>query len=185
MTGYILYNPLAGDGSVLWMDAVEFLLSDEIRRVDITKIKDYKAFFQGMARDDYVILSGGDGTLNRFVNATREIEIEQEILYFPNGTGNDFARDLGKPKESGPFPITEYLKDLPTVTVQKKEYRFVNGVGFGIDGYCCEKGEALRQKGKKRVSYPAIAVRGLLGGFRPVTARVTVDGVSRVFTGVW
>ena len=42
--------------------------------------------------------------------------------------------------------MTQYLRDLPTVTVNGKHWRFLNGIGYGIDGYCCEVGDALRGK---------------------------------------
>ena len=49
------------------------------------------------------------------------------------GTGNNFAKDLGKQALCQPFPVEAYLKDLPTVEVKGKCYRFLNAVGFGID----------------------------------------------------
>ena len=63
--------------------------------------------------------------------------------------------------------------------------RFINGVGYGIDGYCCEEGDKLKAKQAKKVNYTNIAIKGLLGGFKRVNATVTVDGVRREFKGVW
>ena len=53
--------------------------------------------------------------LNRFVTDTEELDIPFEILYYPFGSGNDFARDLGHEKECNPFPIPKYLPLLPCV----------------------------------------------------------------------
>ena len=47
-----------------------------------------------------------------------------------------------------PVKINKYIKGLPTVTVNGKDYRFINGIGFGIDGYCCEVGDEKKAKGK-------------------------------------
>ena len=55
---------------------------------------DYKSFFSKLSSDDKVIIAGGDGTLNRFINDTEGIKFENEILYYPIGTGNDFAHDF-------------------------------------------------------------------------------------------
>lgn len=135
--------------------------------------------------EDCIVLCGGDGTLNRFANHTDGIEMHNPILYFPIGTGNDFAHDLGYSKESDPFPITEYLKSLPQVTVKNKAYRFINGIGFGIDGYCCEVGDRLKEIPGKKVNYTSIAVKGLLFHYKPTNARITVDGRTYTYQRVW
>lgn len=181
---YVLYNPLAGDGEE---DAriLEVALPEPVFFFDITKITNYTAFLSGLDPDGFLIIAGGDGTLNRFVNATAGIGIPQEILYFPMGTGNDFARDLGKRNLSDPFPISEYIKDLPCVEVQGKTYRFLNGIGFGLDGYCCEEGDELRKIPGKKANYTAIAIKGLLMRFSARSARVTVDGREYAYDKVW
>ena len=182
---YVLYNPLSGNGKGE-DDArlLEVVLPEPVYFFDITKITNYAAFLGGMGADDCLIIAGGDGTLNRFANDTVGIDIPQNILYFPIGTGNDFAREFGKQEYGDPFPVAEYLKDLPTVEVKGKTYRFLNGVGFGIDGYCCEEGDRLRKLGKK-VDYAAIAIKGLLFHFSARDAKVIVDGQEYTYKKVW
>ena len=78
------------------------------------------------------------------------------------------------------------MKHLPTALVNGKQYKFVNGVGFGIDGYCCEEGDRQRaKKPGKKINYTNIAIKGLLGAFKPVNATVSIDGVSHEFKKVW
>lgn len=183
---YVLYNPLSGngkgeDGARL----LEVVLPEPVFFFDMTRITNYAAFLSGMESSDCLIIAGGDGTLNRFVNDTAGIDIAQEILYFPIGTGNDFAREFGIQDYGDPFPITEYLKGLPTVEVKGKCYRFLNGVGFGIDGYCCEEGDRLRKIPGKKVNYTAIAIKGLLFRFTARNASVTVDGQRYTYEKVW
>lgn len=183
---YILYNPLSGNGKCL-DDAknLEVFIDDDVEFVDITRITNYSVFLRGMGNDDYIIIAGGDGTLNRFVNDTDGIEITQDILYFPTGTGNDFACDLRKQSYANPFPINQYITHLPTVEVKGKTYRFLNAVGFGIDGYCCQVGDALRKIPGKKVNYTSIAIKGLLRHYSPKNAKVTVDGIEHNFQKVW
>lgn len=183
---YVLYNPLCGNGSGE-EDAkmLDIALPNTKRFFDMTKITNYAAFLSGMSADDYLIVAGGDGTLNRFANDTAGLEIQPEILYFPIGTGNDFAREFGKKPYADPFPVTEQLKDLPTVEVKGKTYHFLNGVGFGLDGYCCEEGDKLREKSDKKVNYTAIAIKGLLFRFAPRRAAVTADGQRYTYDKVW
>jgi len=182
--GYVIYNPLAGNGTAE-EDAklLQMVLDDDLEYYDITRITNYAAFLAGLNKEDYLVIVGGDGTLNRFVNDTQGIALEQEILYFPTGTGNDFAREVRA--NGNPVTITPYLKNLPTVQVNDKTYRFINAVGFGIDGYCCQVGDELRKIPEKKVNYTAIAIKGLLFHFQARNARVTVDGKEYAYRKVW
>ncbi|MBQ3547266.1 MAG: diacylglycerol kinase family protein [Clostridia bacterium] len=185
-TAYVLYNNMAGDTNTLEsVKLLEINSNDKMKYIDVTEVSDYRIFLTGLEKDDYIILAGGDGTLNWFINRTDGIEIHNEILYFPNGTGNDFANDLGHTKECTPFSITEHLKNLPAVVVKGKKYRFINGVGYGIDGYCCEVGDKLKKIPGKKVNYTLIAIKGLLFHYKPTTAKVTVDGKTHIYNKVW
>ena len=157
-------------------------MQGEAKPLDITTISNYAAFIAGLAREDVLLIAGGDGTLNRFINNTDSMDIPQDIHYYPTGSGNDFAHELGI--QDRPVSIKKYLKNLPTVTVNGKTYRFLNGVGYGIDGYCCEVGDKLRKAGKK-VDYTAIAIKGLLFHYKPTRAAVKVDGKGKSYRKVW
>ncbi len=183
---YIFYNPLAGHGK--GKDAVESVkkfIKDEIVVCDMTKSDTYEEQMFSMKEDDYMVLCGGDGTLNRFINLTEDVNIKNNILYFPTGSGNDFAFDLGKKYGDEPFEIKEYMKALPSVTINNKTYRFINGIGYGIDGYCCEEGDRLKAMSDKPVNYTAIAIKGLLFKYKPTSAKVTVDGETHSYKKVW
>lgn len=181
---YVIYNPLAGNGNAPEdVKLLQVYLDEEVVCYDMTCITNYAALLSDMEKDDYLVIVGGDGTLNRFANATEGLKLDREIRYFPTGTGNDFARDLGM--ENTPAVITHYLKNLPSVEVKGKTYRFINGVGFGIDGYCCQVGDALRKIPGKKVDYTVIAIKGLLLHFQPRNAKVTVDGKEFTYKKVW
>lgn len=195
MKHYILYNPLAGHGrneGNLFRRRMRD--SDyEVMEVDITTLDGraaYEAFFAAIAPEDVIILCGGDGTINRFVNATDGLDMPQDICYFPTGTGNDFLKDIDKTDVEDFFSIKEYLQNLPMVEVKGRRYRFLNNVGFGIDGYCCEVGDAQKAANEEKpnakpVNYTAIAIKGLLFGHKPAKAVVTVDGVEHRYKKVW
>lgn len=185
-TGYVIYNKMAGSANTLeQVKTLELIYDDPLKFIDVLEISNYRAFLQGLEKDDYIILAGGDGTLNRFVNNTDGIPFSNDVLYFPNGTGNDFAADLGHKKECVPFSIKAYLEGLPFVTVNGKKYRFLNGVGYGIDGYCCQVGDELKKRPGKKINYTTIAIKGLLFHYKPTQATVTVDGVTRTYSKVW
>lgn len=184
MKYHVLFNPYAGNG--LGEEKARGLTMDaELCFCDMTKLDSYEAFFAGIEPEDGVIIAGGDGTLNRFVNDTEGLSIPNDILYYAIGSGNDFLKDLNKEVGCAPFSIKEYLKGLPTVTVNGKTCRFLNNVGFGIDGYCCEVGDKLRQTSDKPINYAGIAIKGLLFHFKPRNAVVTVDGKTYEFKKVW
>jgi len=187
----VLYNPKAGNGTCEEEARVLEILYENTVYFDMTQIENYADFFETLNPTDEVILCGGDGTLNRFINDTAGIVIRNPLYCFATGTGNDFVRDLDLLDFADPdFRVDEYLCDLPVVTVHGREYRFLNGVGYGIDGYCCEVGDRLRLKRDKtgediKINYTAIAVEGLLFRYKPTNAVVTVDGISRTYRNVW
>ncbi len=183
---YVLYNPLCGDrnGAEKAKELTKLYKDKELEFIDITKIDDYRKLTDSLENDDSLIICGGDGTLNRFINDTYELNIKNSILYYAMGNGNDFLREIGKEVGCAPFRINDYIKDLPTVTVNEKTYHFLNGIGFGIDSYCCEVGDMLREKNKKP-NYTAIAIKGLLYGYKPSGATVTVDGETRRYKKAW
>ena len=182
---YVLYNPISGNGEGVL--AAEKIIGEEKaihKLVDMTAISSYTELVSALKEEDELIICGGDGTLNRFINAVDSLDLNNRIFYSPTGTGNDFYTDITGEKSGEPIEITELIKNLPTVTVNGEKYKFINGVGYGIDGYCCEVGDIVRKKGKK-ANYTAIAIKGLLFKFKPRNATVTIDGVKKEYKKVW
>lgn len=159
---YLLYNPNVKNGNIQDnLDALEVVIDDEVVFSDLTQSGMPMTLLEKLEEDDYLILCGGDGTLNRFANDTANMNIQNEILYFPCGANNDFAAEFQKSYGCNPFRITQYLQELPTVTVNGKTCRFLNGVGLGIDS------------------------RSSISKYKPVGATVKVDGVTHRFEKVW
>ena len=174
---YYLYNSLANNG-------IRPDIAPETELVDAVGL-DYSEYLKGLAPEDEVVLIGGDGTLNYFINAVDPKEIKNNIYLISSGTGNDFFKDIEKqPGEE--VLINPYLSNLPTVYVKGMEKRFINNMGFGIDGYCCEVADQIKEKEpQKKIDYTGIAIKGLLFHFKPCHAEITVDGVKHEFDNVW
>ncbi len=189
-TSVILFNPIAGEGAgEARAHRLEALPRFHDRTLDyrnVLELRDPAALLRELSpeRGDEIVLCGGDGTLNHFVNEIYGLPLTVPLLLYAIGSGNDFARDLGKGEEGEPFPVNDYITDLPTVTVKGKTCRFLNGIGFGIDGYCCEIGDRCRERGK-RANYTAIAIKGLLFAYHASAASVTVDGETRRYDRAW
>lgn len=179
----IIYNPLSGNKN--GTSSAEKLREriNVTDFIDITTIDSYEKFFTEH-KGESIIICGGDGTLNRFLNDVSGIELDCSIYFYPAGSGNDFFRDLEADVNEF-ICIDKYIKRLPTCTVNGKSYKFINGVGYGIDGYCCEVGDKLRAETDKKIDYTGIAIKGLLFHYKPTDATVTVDGVKHEFHKVW
>ena len=174
---YYLYNSLANNGIKPEVPAGTEL-------VDAVGM-DYPAYLSKLAPEDEVVLVGGDGTVNYFINAVKDTEIKNNIYLFGCGTGNDFLHDIDK--EAGEeVLLNPYLDNLPTVSVNGMEQLFINNMGFGIDGYCCEVADQIKEKNpQEKINYSGIAIKGLLFHFKPCHAEITVDGTKHEFDNVW
>lgn len=186
----VLYNNKSnnGKGGGTARKVGEVWKDKDLVFVDVLSIGDYKEFFAKLEPDDEICICGGDGTLNHFVNdaAAAGYDYANKIYVYPTGTGNDFLNDLGKTVEDAPVLVNDYLVNLPTVTVNGQKRLFVNGIGYGIDGYCCEEGDRQRAKDLgKEINYTSIAIQGLLFHYKPTNAEITVDGETHKYEKVW
>lgn len=184
---YLLYNPYARSGyadvEAKYLDVCNHLCNTEM--IDVTSINDYTEFLNKINKEDGIVVCGGDGTLNNFINHIDGTKVDNKVFYYPLGTGNDFYRDITGSRDGHIIEITDLIKNLPTVEVKNNKYKFINGVGYGIDGYCCAVGDELREKNKKKINYAGIAVKGLLFHYKPTSATVIVDGKEYHFDNVW
>ena len=182
---YVLYNPLSNNkrGALKLGELNKYAPKEDFEFTDITQI-DLNEFVSALTENDKLFVVGGDGTLNVFANKLDNKIPDIPIIYYPAGSGNDFMNDVSPDHKNAFIDLNNYIKDLPTATVKGKKYRFINGVGLGIDGYCCEMANRKKEMGKK-CSYTSIALRGFLFEFKPMTAKVTVDGVTQVFKDTW
>lgn len=183
---YILYNPLANN-SHGQLDAerwAERLTTKPIFKSVIGL--NFKELFKKVKPSDEVILCGGDGTLNRFANDTYGIKFNCKLSYAKCGSGNDFYRDVANKEEEGRVDLKPYLKHLPLIKVNGIERRFLNGIGYGIDGDTCLIGDEIREKDPNaKIDYTKIAIGLLLGKFKTKMAEIEVDGIKAVFKHVW
>ncbi len=186
MKYHILYNLLAGksQNDRNSINNIELPENAQKELYNIKDIEDYNTFFESISPEDKLIVCGGDGTLNRFLNHIDGIPYKNEIFYFAAGSGNDFLHDIGLKKGNSPINITEYIKNLPKVYIDDKSYKFLNGIGYGIDGYCCKEINRLKGLGKK-ASYTLVAIKGFLFGYKPTSAIVNIDGKEYHYEKVW
>lgn len=180
---YLFYNEKAFAGKLkenvpAIKEELSKTFSPDIKEVSLNEC-DILAFLKTLTNKDSIILIGGDGTLNHQINILPvDEEMPCSIYLYPFGTGNDFLNDVKDKQDSKTklVKLNDYLKNLPYVEVKGKTYRFINGIGYGIDGECCKKAEELKKQGKKDLNYGKITVGLLFKGYIPPIAKVKVDG---------
>lgn len=184
---HLFYNPKANNGEAYKdLDMIKRTLDGQtVREYNLLEFDDYTDLLEQIRPEDVVYIVGGDGTLNRFINNSRNLSIFGDIYFYSAGTSNDFKHDVDPDGKLYRIRLNDYIANLPVVTVKGKDYKFINGIGFGIDGYCCEEGDRIHAAGKGPVNYTGIAVKGCLLKFKPCNATITVDGVSRKYKNVW
>ncbi len=183
---YIFYNPSSHNGKNRdKIDALKNKLQEDVEMINVLEDDLYESKLKSLTEDDEVFLVGGDGTLNHFVNKINGKKPSYNVYFYSSGTGNDFYNDIKDKASDELVLINEYLENLPIVIVNDKKYYFIDGVGYGIDGYCCERGDIIQQRTNEPVNYTKIAIKGLLFHYKPPKAKVVVDGVEKNYKKVW
>ncbi len=133
-------------------------------------------------KEHNLIVLGGDGTVNEVVNGIKDID-KTTLGYIPTGSGNDFARGMGIPKN--PIEALEVILkrnaiktiDIGVLSRAGKERRFAVSTGIGFDAAICHqvaisKYKYLLNKLKLgKLSYVFVALNRL---FRDATVNAEV-----------
>jgi YegS/Rv2252/BmrU family lipid kinase len=152
----VIVNPIAANGKVgrRWPSVKEFLESKGVPfSFALTQYPTHAISLAAEAVEKgfkTLIAFGGDGTLNEVVNGAFRHGISPEITLgaIPGGTGSDFTRSLGLPRD----PIQAFAKILEGRTMRvdlgeiecmkegKEEKRyFINVAGMGFDAVVAER----------------------------------------------
>ena len=117
---YILYNASAGahyNADQVKEKMAEFFPGESIDLVDTTTVSDKQSYIDQITEVDKLVVVGGDGTLNHFVNSIEDREYPFPIYCYSAGTGNDFIHDVANGNAEAPILINQYITKLPTVEV--------------------------------------------------------------------
>ena len=194
---HIIINPASrsGTGKKLWKTIVEpYLMEQKIEYIsyfsehpgDVATLA--ARITKGAAKDAprKLVILGGDGTVNE---ALQGIEDFRSVIlsYIPTGSSNDFARDLGIPKDTleatkrAFITGTGHKMDVGCVSFADGTQRyFAVSCGMGFDAAVCE--ETNRSSFKKalnriklgKLAYLTIAVKQLFAA-KSASCQVTLD----------
>lgn len=131
---------------------------EELEKIMIEKSVSYRAHFTRRAKDGTrlahaitqdlqphtIIVLGGDGTVNEVINGITDPE-KVTFGYIPIGSGNDFARGIGIPKD--PCKALHLILDHPriqTMDIGQMQYKgktrlFAVSAGIGFDADICHE----------------------------------------------
>jgi len=181
---YLLYNPIScnGRGMRLKDKALKKLKDKFDNLIAINQLTlDFESFKDKIFEGDNVIVCGGDGTLNHFVNMINKYPIKAKCFMYALGTGNDFFNDLNEKEFT---PIDKYIYNLPKLKVNNSEYLFINNVGYGLDGETCRICDESK-KNKRKKNYRLVALKLLLKSYKPRNCKICVDGITKEFENVF
>jgi diacylglycerol kinase (ATP) len=122
---------------------------------------------------DYVVATGGDGTINEVARALFKSNVAMGIL--PTGSGNGLARHLGISMN-----LVKALKTIREGKVKSIDTAFVNGhlctsiAGIGFDAIVAKRFSNTPVRGF--MTYASIGIR-LFRTYQPKKYAVIIDGV--------
>lgn len=133
-----IYNPVSGKGLIgsKLSKIVETLSEKGIVTILPTKEKGDATKFvtEYMEHYDYIICSGGDGTLNEITTGYMSVEKKKRkpCGYIPAGTTNDFATSMGIPKDIDKCIAKLVDSDIFPYDIGEFNDRYFNYIaGFG------------------------------------------------------
>ena len=148
----IFANPTAGSGLTKQNLFIveEYLKNKNIEFV--TLLSSYKGEITELVENnakegDRLIVIGGDGTFNEFINGLSQPE-KFDICFIPGGTGNDFSYALNN---NDPIKILEKFLNNESKKVDYlsvNNFKCLNVCGVGLDADVLKRYEALPKKTK-------------------------------------
>lgn len=175
----LIVNPTSGRGaSLAYLAQVEALLRQrgceyQIHQAE-TALEATRIAREASAQNqEGVIAVGGDGTLFRVVNGMAGSGVP--LLIVSCGTGNDFVRSLGLPKD--PIESLRLQLDAPISKIdvgRMNDICFLNVSGTGFDVDVLRYAEKHKQKHSGLRAY-LYGLYDAIKAYRPMTAMVSVD----------
>ena len=175
-----VFNPHAGKGAIRGklVDLFDRFAKAGFRtEVYVSQFSgDLRQKVKKLARGkDYVICSGGDGTLNETISALMEMETKPILGYLPAGTTNDFGASHGIPRDfakAADVILEGQYRPIDIGSFNEDRY-FAYVAGFGA---FMDVSYRTSQELKAILGHPAYIVEGALSlkDLRPIPTRVRV-----------
>jgi YegS/Rv2252/BmrU family lipid kinase len=178
---HAIINPTAGGnrGMRLWerirpvFQAAGWDLSESLSQ----KRGDAEAM-AASAPAEVVLAAGGDGTMHEVANGLLRSHRRAALGVVPVGTGNDFARGIGLPRDplaAATALVTARPRALDVGEVNGRYFLTIAGAGF--DGEVAKLVNAWPKILSGTMMY-ALGILKTLATYRPVEVEISVDGTT-------
>lgn len=181
MRVHAIVNPIAGRnrGSRAWSRAKPVLVEAGWKITESLSLWPGHAVELAKEADAEVVLAvGGDGTAHEVANGLLRRSQRPIMGVLPIGTGNDFARALGLPRDPATAAATLLTARPKTLDVGVVNGRcFLTVAGAGFDGEVARQVNAWPKLFGGTVMY-VLGILKMLVTYRPVEAEIVIDGTS-------
>lgn len=185
----IIANPNSGRGAALGkiLELIELMSHDEyeIELFFTHREGDGKNFATNYTGEDFIICSGGDGTVNEVVNGIYLSKRDTPLAILQSGTVNDFANAQGLP--TSPFKFYNMIKNFNVKTIDlglAGERAFINVAAGGMLTEIAYSVTAERKASLGNMAYYLEGVKELLEKkFFKYQKSINLKIKSKEFTG--
>lgn len=133
-----IYNPFSGENAIISeLDIINKLHQEKGLQIVPYRIEKNKSINEALLEIDedykYILIAGGDGTVDSLVNAMMEMNINIPIGILPVGTANDFGKFINMPSnvEKAVIQILESTPKSVDVGMVNDKY-FINVASTGL-----------------------------------------------------
>ncbi|GLC29242.1 YegS/Rv2252/BmrU family lipid kinase [Clostridium omnivorum] len=181
-----IYNPYSGENAII-ADIDKVIMVHQKYGYTVIPYRINMEYGLTKAFEDidegysYVLIAGGDGTVDNVVNHMKELNIELPVAILPVGTANDFAKFIGMPQDIERACEQILTSTKKTVDIGKiNDKYFVNVASTGLFTDVSQKTDVNL---KNTIGKLAYYVKGLeqLPNFRKL--KVKVKSEERTFDG--
>lgn len=180
MRTHVIINPVAGGkrGTRAW-DRVKpvFVGAGWAITESFSQHRGHAVELAAAADADVVLAVGGDGTAHEVANGLLRGRRNATLAVVPIGTGNDFARAIGLPRD--PLAAAAALvraRPRPFDAGEVNGRYFLTIAGAGFDGEVARQVNAWPKLFGGTVMY-VLGILKMLVAYRPVEVEITIDGV--------
>ncbi|OPJ60117.1 YegS/Rv2252/BmrU family lipid kinase [Clostridium oryzae] len=178
-----IYNPYSGESSIASRldDIVKIHQKKKLAivpyRIDFNcDLND--AFFDVDKSYEYILVAGGDGTVDNVVNCMKENNVDLPIGILPVGTANDFAKFIGMPQD-----VEEACKKIlnskarPIDVGKINDKYFINVASTGLFTDVSQKTDVNLKNTMGKLAY---YIKGIeqLPNFRSLKIKVTSENCT-------
>ncbi|MDO4483421.1 MAG: YegS/Rv2252/BmrU family lipid kinase, partial [Clostridia bacterium] len=177
----LIVNPTAGTGYALKVEQRLRSLLESKRIAHRILHTDRPGHATALAREaaqsndsDAVVAVGGDGTA--FEVACGLADTDTALGIIPAGTGNDFIKSVGIPRD--PEQALDFIlkhKARPVDFGSMNDRAFINVCGTGFDVTVLENMQEAKKKFRGMLPYLIGVVKAIVL-YKPVHVRLTIDG---------